>query len=733
MSDDDCDEVINAAQQQALLPSRQAQGEALKSESLSLGLVDAIHHTVQVQCRLPESLASSNVSGCQCYFGDQVVPGTLDPSGALVCYAPPPKPCRGRYAQEKSCQLNVVVSGQIVASSTFQYTAVPFWRKPSLEGRFSGRLPTKEDERRLAEECRLVAPLLGGTCAGRGERSMSSLAKLARAIAGGRVRQHCEEREHKIQLLQQHIARLEAALSGSGSIQGLLPSSAGSVAALSAANATLQDELSHMRNQMSAKDDELAELKRQLRLKEQLWADMAKGSCCASAITPCNGTSAQCPPGSSCPTPASSADAAAATGAAAGGGKGSQRGGSAGGPRSKRQRQQQQQAAQPSHTAQQQQQQQQQQQMLLQQLCCGGAPCGPGAAPAAHASGEGGCSSWARVTNAQPAASLPLFDSLLASLPGLKELGNMRVPMSLPGLASSMPPASGPQAQLHQMQQLHTRSLQPPQLFPFAGQVPNLQAPAQAAPLGTTCASPGAAASAPASAAPSAAGKLGLPAHVVASAGVAAPCAANPSSCATACTPAPAPSGSCCSTGQAAPHHLQQQQQQQLWWQQCVRLQHLCCVLVGRGDAVVDAAAVRILALLTDHTQSKLAINQEAKACVAASLLHQVTRHLFTPLFQALGRVLAHKAAAGPGGQPADAGSTRQASKDPAAQVAGPVLQRMLSLVLKTLQASVSEMNTPDQQPHAWQQQQQQGPPSRWVYRSLRSLAAQPLKQGTQR
>eukprot|EP00983_Pelagomonas_calceolata_P114038 1160054-Pelagomonas_calceolata.AAC.1 len=36
-------------------------------------------------------LFPADVSGCQCYFGDQVVPGTLDPSGALVCYAPPPK------------------------------------------------------------------------------------------------------------------------------------------------------------------------------------------------------------------------------------------------------------------------------------------------------------------------------------------------------------------------------------------------------------------------------------------------------------------------------------------------------------------------------------------------------------------------------------------------------------------------------------------------------------------
>ena len=42
--------------------------------------------------------------------------------------------------------------------------------------------------------------MLGGTQEGRGERSMSSLAKLARAIAGGRVRQHCEERERKIQV-----------------------------------------------------------------------------------------------------------------------------------------------------------------------------------------------------------------------------------------------------------------------------------------------------------------------------------------------------------------------------------------------------------------------------------------------------------------------------------------------------------------------------------------------------
>lgn len=35
-------------------------------------------------------------------------------------------------------------------------------RKPQMQGRFSGRLALKEDERKLVDECRLVGPLLGG-------------------------------------------------------------------------------------------------------------------------------------------------------------------------------------------------------------------------------------------------------------------------------------------------------------------------------------------------------------------------------------------------------------------------------------------------------------------------------------------------------------------------------------------------------------------------------------------
>lgn len=70
-------------------------------------------------------------------------------------------------------------------------------RRPHLQGRFSGRLTTKEDERRLAEECKLLGPLLGGV-GKRGDKSRLTLAKIVRGIATGEVRRFCEERERGI-------------------------------------------------------------------------------------------------------------------------------------------------------------------------------------------------------------------------------------------------------------------------------------------------------------------------------------------------------------------------------------------------------------------------------------------------------------------------------------------------------------------------------------------------------
>lgn len=81
-------------------------------------------------------------------------------------------------------------------------------KKPHLQGRFSGRLATKEDERRLAEECRLLAPYVGGV-GKRGDRSRLTLAKIVRGIATGEVRRFCEEREAHIKVLQLRLAELE--------------------------------------------------------------------------------------------------------------------------------------------------------------------------------------------------------------------------------------------------------------------------------------------------------------------------------------------------------------------------------------------------------------------------------------------------------------------------------------------------------------------------------------------
>lgn len=72
-------------------------------------------------------------------------------------------------------------------------------RKPHLQGRFSGRLATKDDEKKLADECKLLGPLLGGV-GKRGDGSRLTLAKIVRGIAAGDVRRYCEDRERNLKV-----------------------------------------------------------------------------------------------------------------------------------------------------------------------------------------------------------------------------------------------------------------------------------------------------------------------------------------------------------------------------------------------------------------------------------------------------------------------------------------------------------------------------------------------------
>ena len=74
------------------------------------------------------------------------------------------------------------------------------WFLQGMQGRFSGRLETKNDEKLLVEECKLVGPLLGGA-GKRGDKTRQTLAKIVRGIAAGDIRQHCEAREAHIQVL----------------------------------------------------------------------------------------------------------------------------------------------------------------------------------------------------------------------------------------------------------------------------------------------------------------------------------------------------------------------------------------------------------------------------------------------------------------------------------------------------------------------------------------------------
>ncbi|KXZ55926.1 hypothetical protein GPECTOR_2g1477 [Gonium pectorale] len=98
-------------------------------------------------------------------------------------------------------------------------------RRPHLQGRFSGRLTTKEDERRLAEECKLLGPLLGGV-GKRGDKSRLTLAKIVRGIATGDVRRFCEERERAIGLLKSKLAAIDPEAAASVPVNSIpVPSS----------------------------------------------------------------------------------------------------------------------------------------------------------------------------------------------------------------------------------------------------------------------------------------------------------------------------------------------------------------------------------------------------------------------------------------------------------------------------------------------------------------------------
>ena len=77
-----------------------------------------------------------------------------------------------------------------------------------MQGRFSGRLETKEDEKRLAEECRRIGPLLGGAFSG--EMAMQTLAKIVRGIAAGDVRTFLEAQDRELRELRQHVEVLSA-------------------------------------------------------------------------------------------------------------------------------------------------------------------------------------------------------------------------------------------------------------------------------------------------------------------------------------------------------------------------------------------------------------------------------------------------------------------------------------------------------------------------------------------
>jgi len=81
-------------------------------------------------------------------------------------------------------------------------------KKGHMKGRFSGRLPTKEDEKRLVEECQMVSQYLSK------DSSLCTLATIIRALASGEVRKHLEEVSKLHQDLKNKIDIIESSAEG---------------------------------------------------------------------------------------------------------------------------------------------------------------------------------------------------------------------------------------------------------------------------------------------------------------------------------------------------------------------------------------------------------------------------------------------------------------------------------------------------------------------------------------
>ena len=111
-----------------------------------------------------------------------------------------------------------------------------------MQGRFSGRLPTKEDERKLADECQLMAPLLSE------DGSLCTLPTIIRAMATGSVRHHLEKQRDELNSLNNMIASIQNAPGGHHAI------------ALSEQVVQHQAESSRLRNHVQQLEQQLADM-----------------------------------------------------------------------------------------------------------------------------------------------------------------------------------------------------------------------------------------------------------------------------------------------------------------------------------------------------------------------------------------------------------------------------------------------------------------------------------------
>ena len=128
----------------------------------------------------------------------------------------------------------------------------PHSHQKIMRGRFCGRLPSKEDEKKLVEECRLIRRYMHP------DGKLNTVATIIRGVASGQVRKHFEAQAREYEALKEQLSVMKMVQAGGGGQKEHL---------------ALVETIVALKKQLKAAQDEIVALRRD---SENLHGDVSQ-------------------------------------------------------------------------------------------------------------------------------------------------------------------------------------------------------------------------------------------------------------------------------------------------------------------------------------------------------------------------------------------------------------------------------------------------------------------------